>query len=169
MRLRFLPVVILAASVLGPVAMSTSASAARCVSGADVRQQVSTFVHSLRDDVKAPSTRDAVRAASIETVRAARGVKADTAAERTALGAEISALARQLQGATSLVERRAILAQIHALQEQKRAGRVSSRDLTVFRADIQGLKRAIVAKTDTPAEGKQVANFAHALMAQFNC
>lgn len=54
---------------------SPSASAARCVSGQEVRQQVSAFVHTLRDDVKSPEIRADVRAALVETARTARGAK----------------------------------------------------------------------------------------------
>lgn len=98
MKHRVLPVVVtLAAALVLPVAAAAPASAARCVSGADIQQQVSTFVHSLRDDVKSAEARSAARAAFVESVKAARGAKADTASEKAALGQEIAGLAEQLK------------------------------------------------------------------------
>lgn len=147
----------------------TSAIAARCLSGHEVRHEVSTFVHSLRDDVKSAHVRANVRAALVETARTARGAKADTPRERKGLGREISALARQLRTAENKVERAAIRAQIHALQEQKRADHTSAKDVRKLRADVKRLTHRIEAKTDSRAEGRQVAAFAREFMAQFNC
>jgi hypothetical protein len=152
-----------------PVAVAAPADAARCVSGAQVRGQVATFVHDLRDDVRSAEARTAVRGAMVQSVRAARGVEASTPRERRGLGEQISALARQLKDAGTLVERKAIVAEIHALQEQKRAGRVTGRDLRRLRGDIGRLEHALVAATDTRGEGRQVAAFVHELMAQFSC
>lgn len=169
MRFRVLAAVLSAAAIALPVAATAPADAARCVSGAEVRNQVSRFVRDLRDDVTSRAARDAVRGAFVESVRAARGVKARTPTERKGLGEQISALARQLADAQSLVERKALIAEIHALQEQKRADRVTRRDLARLRADVTGVRRALVAAVDTKAEGRQVAAFAHELMAQFTC
>ena len=104
-----------------PTGTVAPAGAATCVSGADIKQQVSTFVHSLRDDVKSADARRAARAAFVESVKAARGAKADTPAERAALGQQISALAKQLKSATNVVERKALIAEIAALVDQKKA------------------------------------------------
>jgi hypothetical protein len=139
------------------------------VSGAEVRQQVAAFVHGLRDDVKSSDARVAVRGAFLESVKAARGVKAETPKERRALGAQISALAKQLRDAPGLVERKALIAEIHALQEQKRQDRVSASDVRELRADVKPVKRAIIARVDGRAEGQQVATFVHDLMDQFAC
>jgi hypothetical protein len=166
---RILVVLAASAATLVPVASAGPADAARCVSGSQVRQQVSTFVHSLRDDVTSAPARAAVRGAFVESVKAARGAKADTPKEKKGLGKEISALANQLKDAETLVERKAIIAEIHALQEQKRAGEVTTEDVESIKTDLAKVKRAIVAKTDSKGEGKQVAAFVHALMAQFDC
>ena len=170
MKLRFLPVIVtLAAALVLPVTAATPASAARCVSGADIRQQVSTFVHSLRDDVKSPEARSAARAAFVQSVKAARGAKADTASEKAALGQEIAALAKQLKNATNLVERKALIAEIHALQVQKRSAPTTSADVQTLRTDIHRLGRSIQHRTNTAVEDKQVAGFVHNLLAQFDC
>jgi hypothetical protein len=169
MKTRILAVAVAAAATLVPTLAASPADAARCVSGAEVRRQVSGFVHSIRDDVESPSARAAVRGAFVESVKAAKGAKADTPKEKKGLGKEISALARTLKDAETLVERRAIIAEIHALQEQKRADEVTSDDVDSLQADVKKVKRAIVKKTDTVGEGRQVAEFVHALMAQFDC
>jgi hypothetical protein len=166
---RILVVLAASAATLAPVAAASPADAARCVSGSEVRQQVSTFVHSIRDDVTSAPARAAVRGAFVESVKAARGAKADTPKEKKGLGKEISALANQLKDAETLVERKAIIAEIHALQEQKRAGEVTTEDVESIKADLAKVKRAIKAETDSKGEGKQVAAFVHALMAQFDC
>jgi cell pole-organizing protein PopZ len=161
--------VVAAASAAAPVAISAPADAARCVSGEEIRQQVATFVHSLRDDVRSADARAAVRGTAVASVQAARGAKAQSPAERRALGEQISALAKQLQDAPGLVERKALIAQIHALQEQKRQDRVSAKDIRGLEADLRAVKRAVTAKVDTPKEGRQVAAFVHGLIEQFDC
>jgi hypothetical protein len=150
------------------VVSAAPADAARCVSGADVRGKVAAFVHSLRDDV-APEARMATKHALVESVKAARGAKADTPAESRGLGKEIAALARQLKDATDKVERKALIAEIHALQLEKRESRTTHEDVKALRADVRTLGRAIAKKTDEHGEGRQVAEFVHALMAQFGC
>lgn len=170
MKHRVLPVVVtLATALVLPVAAAAPASAARCVSGADIRQQVSTFVHSLRDDVKSAEARNTARAAFVESVKAARGAKADTASEKAALGQEIAAFAEQSKNATNLVERKALVAEILALKDQKKSAPTTSDDLETLRSDIHRLGRSVEHRTDTAAEGRQVAEFVHALLAQFDC
>ena len=170
MKHRFLPVIAtLAAALVVPVTAAAPASAARCVSGADIRQQVSTFVHSLRDDVKSPEARSSAKAAFVQSVKAARGAKADTASEKAALGQEIAALAKQLKNATNLVERKALIAEIHALQDQKKSAATTSDDVQTLRTDIHRLGRSIQHRTNTAVEDKQVADFVHNLLAQFDC
>ena len=161
--------VVAAAAATAPVVLNTPAEAARCVSGAEIRQQVATFVHGIRDDVRSADARVAVRGAFVESVKAARGVKAQTPAERRELGEQISALAKQLEEAPGLVERKALVAEIRALQEQKRQDRVSGSDIRELEADVRAVKRAIVAKVDTWREGRQVAAFVHDLIDQFDC
>jgi hypothetical protein len=169
-KFRIAGAAVAATSALVLSGMSASpADAARCVSGAEVRDQVSAFVQTLRDDVKSQDARTAVKGALVESVKTARGAKADSAEERQILGEEISALAKQLEDAPGLVERKALIAEIHALQEQKRADRLTRADVKEIKTDLRSLKRAIVAKTDHVAEGRAVADFFHALMDQFNC
>jgi hypothetical protein len=67
------------------------------------------------------------------------------------------------------VERTALIAEIHALQEQKRQDRVSGRDIRQLKTDMRAVQRAIIAKVDTRREGRQVAAFVRDLMAQFDC
>ena len=157
------------ASLALSVLPTADASAQRCLSGADVRGQVSAFVHGLQDEVKAPKTRHAVKGALVESVKAARGAKADTPAESRGLGSEIRLLARQLKNAPRKVERDALIAQIHALQDQKKAARTTAGDVQTLRTDLRSLGRDLARKADTDAQGRQVAAFVHALMAQFNC
>jgi uncharacterized coiled-coil DUF342 family protein len=172
---RALPVIATLAALVLPVAAgATGASAApsssaRCVSGAEIKQQVSTFVHSLRDDVKSADARRAARAAFVESVKAARGAKADTPAEKAALGQEISALAKQLKSATNVVERKAIIAEIDALVDQKKSSPTDAGDVETLTSDIHRLGRSIQHRTDTAAEDQQVAAFVHQLLAQFDC
>lgn len=45
----------------------------------------------------------------------------------------------------------------------------TSDDLETLRSDIQRLGRSVEHRTDTAAEGRQVAEFVHALLAQFDC
>jgi hypothetical protein len=152
-------------SVLSP----GQASAQRCVWGENVRGEVAAFVHSLRDDVHSEKVRHKVRSAMVESVRAARGAKADSPAERRGLGAEIRVLARQLKDAKDKVARDALLAQIHALQDEKKAAHTDDGDVQELRSDVRALGKAISARADTRAEGRQVAAFVHDLMAQFDC
>jgi hypothetical protein len=145
------------------------ADAVRCVSGAEVRGQVSAFVHTLRDDVEKRKTRAAVRQAMVESVRTARGAKAGTPQERQGLGEEISALARQLEAAEDADARAAIRTAIHALQEQKRADRLTHQDVRQLKRDVRHVAHRLAEDTDTRGEGRQVAAFARALIDQFDC
>jgi hypothetical protein len=156
-------------TLVSPVVVTSSADAARCVSGADVRGQVAAFVHSLHDDVTSASTRGHVKSAFHETLKTVRGAKADTAEERRGLGREISALAKQKKDAADRVARAAINAQIHALQEQKRADHLTDKDVKAAEKDIKRLGKRLASKTDSRGEGRQVAEFVHAFMAQFDC
>lgn len=161
--------VVAAASATAPVLMSSPAGAAGCGTDAEIGRQVAAFVHGLRDDVRSADARAAVRGAFVESVQAARGEKAQTPAERRALGEQISALAQQLNEAPGRVERKALIAQIHALQEQKRQDRVSASDVRELTADVRAVKRAVIARADTRREDRQVAAFVRGLIAQFDC
>jgi len=166
---RVLPLIVALIAVVLPVVAAAPAQAAVCLSGADIRQQVSIFVHSLRDDVKSQDARSAARAAFVESVKAARGAKADTPAEQAALGQQISALAKQLKDATNVVERKALVAEIQALVDQKKSAPTTADDVQTLRTDIHRLGRSIENRTNTASEDNQVAAFVHSLLAQFSC
>jgi hypothetical protein len=85
------------------------------------------------------------------------------------LGQQISALARQLQNATNVVERKALVAEIQALTDQMKPTPTTADDVQTLRTDIHALGRAIQQRTNTAAEDNQVAAFVHTLLAQFNC
>ena len=169
MKHRVLTAITTLAVLALPTATAAPASAATCLSGDQIKQQVSTFVHGLRDDVKSADARRAARAAFVESVKAARGAKADTPAERAALGQQISALAKQLKSGTNVVERKALIAEIAALVDQKKAAPTTATDRQTLRSDIHRLGRSVQHRTNTSAEGQQVADFVHNLLAQFSC
>jgi hypothetical protein len=102
-------------------------------------------------------------------VKAARGAKADTPQESRGLGAEIRLLAHQLKDAPGKVERDALIAQIHALQDQKKAARTTAGDVQTLRTDLRTLAHDLASKADTDAQGRRVAAFVHDLMGQFTC
>jgi hypothetical protein len=156
------------ASLALSVLPASQASAQRCLSGSDVRGQVSTFVRGLHDEVKVKQIRQDVKGALVQSVKAARGAKADTPAESRGLGAEIRLLARQLKDAPGKVERAALIAEIQALQDQKKEARTTAADVQTLRTDVRKLGRVIAAKADTDAEGRQIAAYVHDLMAQFD-
>jgi hypothetical protein len=157
------------ASLALSVLPTAPASAQRCVSGAELRGQVSAFVHGLRAELKSPEKRQAVKGALVESVRAARGAKADTPEESRGLGSEIRLLGRQLVDATDKLARDALIAEIHALQDQKKAARTTSDDVQTLRSDLRTLAHDLARKAETDAQGRQVSAFVHDLMAQFNC
>lgn len=170
MKFRVLAVSATLALSLLPVTVASPAQAARCVSGAEVRMQVATFVHSLKDDVAPTRVRAAIRGALKETTATIHGARADTRKENRGLGKEISALASTLEDATDQVERKAIITEIHALQLQKRGNNAErNQRVATLRSDVKTLGRAIAKRTDTHAEKNQVAEFVHAFMAQFAC
>ena len=70
-----------------------------------------------------------------------------------------------MKNATNLVERKALIAEIHALQDQKKSAPTTSDDVQTLRSDIHRLGRSIEHRTDTAAEGRQVAEFVHTLLA----
>lgn len=146
-----------------------TAIAVECASASEVRTQVADLVHSLRDDVQSRPARAATADALVEAIRTFRGVDADTAAERQALGEEISALARQLQDAGSLVERKALVAEIKALREQRERGAFTAEERAELRAAVAALKAALVDSTDRRAEARQVATAVRELQAQSGC
>ena len=146
-----------------------TATAAACASRSAVHTQVADLVHSLRDDVHSRPARSATAHSLVEAIRTFRGADANTAAERRALGEQISALAKQLQTAGSLVARKALIAEIHALTEQREHGAFTAAERAELRADVAALKNALVDSTDRRAEAGQVSAAVRALQAQFSC
>jgi leucyl-tRNA synthetase len=158
-----------AAWTTAAIVPSTVTAADPCVSGAEVRAQVHELVASLRDDIGARSTRAHIAAALVDTLHTFRGAKADSAAERQALGQAIAALAKQLQSAESLVARKAIVTEILALTEQRERGPFTADERAELEAAVAALKNAVVARTDRAVEGREVAAAFSALHEQFTC
>jgi hypothetical protein len=150
-------------------ATPATAAAAPCVSGQEVSAQVHALVASLKDDVKSPSARAATTRALVQTVRTMRGAKATTAEQRQGMGEQISALAKRLHTASNRVERKALVAQILALTEQRSRGAVTDADRAAHKAAVAALKAAVTARTNTPAEDRGVAEAFKALHEQWNC
>jgi hypothetical protein len=153
-------------AAIGP---STATAADPCVSGAEVRAQVHELVASLRDDISAKSTRAHIAAALVDTLHTFRGSHADSAAERRELGEAIAALAQQLKSAPSLVARKAIVADILALTQQRERGPFTAAERAELEAAVAALKDATVARTDRAVEGREVAAAFSALHEQFTC
>jgi septal ring factor EnvC (AmiA/AmiB activator) len=159
------------AALLAPAFIAAPVAADdACRPGVEVRAMVADFVASLQDDVRSKSARAATRLALVESVSTFRGTRADTAAERKGLGQQISALARQLSDAETQVERKALTAAILALTEQRHGGpNFTAEERKELRGAIAGLKRAIVHRADTAAEGRQLADAIRAIVQQFPC
>jgi hypothetical protein len=158
-----------AAITTAAIVPSTATAAEPCISGAEVRAQVHELVASLRDDIGARSTRAHIAVALVDTLHTFRGVDADSAAERRELGQAIAALAVELKSAPSLVARKAIVADILALTEQRERGPFTAAERAELKAAVAALRDAIVARTDRPAEGRAVAAAFSALHEQFSC
>lgn len=161
--------VITAAIATATIVPATATAADPCVSGAEVRAQVHELVASLRDDIPARSTRAHIAAALVDTLRTFRGFDADSAAERAELGQAIAALAQELKSAPSLVARKAIVADILALTEQRERGPFTAAERAELKAAVAALKDAIIARTDRAIEGREVAAAFSALHLQFTC
>jgi hypothetical protein len=160
----------LTASTVTALALPASATTADpCVSGAEVRAQVQALVASLRDDVTSKKSRAHLAAALVDSLDTFRGAKADTAAERRDLGLQIAALGKTLKDANGLVARKAIVVEILALTEQRERGPFTDDERAELKAAITALKKAVIAKTDSRAEGQAVAEAFKALHEQFNC
>jgi hypothetical protein len=161
--------VMTAAMTTAAVGPSTATAADPCVSGAEVRARVHELVASLRDDIPARSTRAHIAAALVESLRTFRGFKADSAAERQELGQAIAALAKELKSAPSLVARKAIVAEILALTEQRERGPFTAAERAELKTAVAALKNAVIARTDRAVEGREVAAAFSALHEQFAC
>jgi hypothetical protein len=105
----------------------------------------------------------------VDTLHTFRGLEADSAAERQALGQAIAALARELRSAPSLVARKAIVADILALTEQRERGPFTAAERAELKAAVAALRDAVVARTNRAVEGRDVAAAFSALHEQFTC
>jgi hypothetical protein len=146
--------VITAAMTTAAIVPSSATAAEPCVSGAEVRAQVHELVASLRDDIGARSTRAHIAAALVDTLHTFRGFEADSAAERQALGQAIAALARELKSAPSLVARKAIVADILALTEQRERGPFTAAERAELKTAVAALKDAVT-RVAPRAAGRQ--------------
>ena len=141
-----------------------------CVSGAEVRTQVHALVSSLRDDIKSSSTRSALAAALVDTLKTFRGAEACEPGRATrARSGDRRSRQEQLKDANTRVARKAIVLEILALTDQRRQGPLTTAEKTALNAAVAALKQAVVAKTDSGAEGRAVAAAFKSLHAQFVC
>jgi hypothetical protein len=147
---------------------ATAAAAASCPTDQGAKAQVAALVAQLHDDVPSRSARASTRLALVRSLHALRGEHATTKAERTNLGRQISALARTLHDANSLVERKAIITSIHALQAQKRAAMTAAQSARI-KADNAALQKAVVAKLDTKAERRAITSRFRKIHESFTC
>jgi hypothetical protein len=159
------------AALLAPGLIASPATADEtCRPGAQVREMVADFVASIQDDVQSDRARAATRLALVESLRTYRGARADNAQERRELGQQISALARQQSNADTRLGGKALSAAILALTEQReRGGTFNAEERQELRGAIAGLKRAIVNRADTAAEGEQLAAAIRDIVQQFPC
>jgi hypothetical protein len=157
-----------AASALVFSFTTVSAGAAEaCVPGAEVRERVHSVVAGLREDVPSASARSALAEALVDALRAARGVDADTAAERKALGEQIKALRAELAEGAGKVEREALRVDIKALVEMRERGAFTAVEREAIREALDNLRQAVVAKTDRRAEDRGVSALFKALGTHF--
>lgn len=170
MRVKSLVACVVVAAVFVPAFAPVAAAAEPCVSGAEVRAQVQALVESVRDDVRSHRARAATKSALVESMRTYRGERADSAEERRALGEQISTLARRQADTENRVEGRALAAQILALTEQRETrGRFTVEEREELRDSLRSLRRTVVSRTSSKAEGQEVADAFRALNAQFTC
>jgi hypothetical protein len=102
-------------------------------------------------------------------MHALREKNAKTKVERANLGKQISALAKTLHDATNLVERKAIIAAIHALQAQKQRGPLTKAERVQLKADNAALRKAVLAKAHTNAEIKAITAQFRKIHESFTC
>jgi hypothetical protein len=135
------------------------------------RSPVLTAVSGGGGSLDRPTPRSTARRspAGSQTATPPEGFEADSAAERQALGQAIAALAKELKSAPSLVARKAIVADILALTEQRERGPFTAAERAELKAAVAALKDAVIARTDRGAEGREVAAAFSALHEQFTC
>jgi hypothetical protein len=157
------------AAGIAPAGSATASPADPCVSGAAVREQVHSLVASLRDDVHSKAARSAIRVELVQSMRTFRGAKADTAAERRALGQEISALASAQRDASTRLEGKALATAIKALVEQRERGRFTAAERKDLKAANRAVKKSTLRHVDGKVAGQRVAAAFKAIHEQFIC
>lgn len=163
-------VVAVIAAALAFSSAGPASAAASCPTEQGARAQVAALVAQLHDVVPSRSARAATRVALVHSLHALRDTTAPTPAERANLGRQISALARTLHTAPGLVERKAIIASIHALQAQKKArGPLTDAQRAQVTADDAALERAIVARADTRAQRRAITAQFRTIHESFTC
>ena len=163
-----------AAAVLLVAALSfggagSASATASCPTIHGAKAQVAALVAQLHEAVPSHGARAATRRALVQSLQAMRGKEAKTKAERVNLGQQISALANTLHNATSLVERKAIIASIHALHAEKKAGQLTKAERVQIKADNKALQRAVVAKLHTNVEIKAITAQFRLIHHSFTC
>jgi hypothetical protein len=146
-----------AAAVLLMAALSvgsagSASAAASCPTNQGAKAQVAALVAQLHEAIPSRSVRGATGRALVRSMQAMRGKEATTRLERVTLGQQISALATTLRTTTNLVERKALITSIHALQAEKARGPLTTAERTQIKADNRALQRAVVARLHTSAE-----------------
>jgi hypothetical protein len=163
-----------AAAVLLVAALSfgsagSASATASCPTNHGAKAQVAALVAQLHEAIPSHGARAATKRALILSMHAMRGQDAKTKAERVNLGQQISALAKTLHTATTLVERKAIIASIHALQAEKKAGKLTKAERAQIKADNKALKQAVIAKLHTNAEIKAITAQFRLIHHSFTC
>ena len=148
---------------------SPASAAASCPTDQGAKAQVSALVAQLYDVVPSHKARVATRVALVQSVHALRDTSAPTKSERANFGQQISALAKTLHTAPGLVERKEIIAAIHALQAQKARGPVTGKQRAQITADAAALEKVIVAKADTKAQQKSITEQFRKIHLSFTC
>jgi hypothetical protein len=144
-------------------------AAASCPTDKGAKAQVAVLVAQLHDVVHSHRARAATRHALVRSMHALRGEEATTKAERVNLGQQISALAKTLQTAPGLVERKAIITSIHALQAEKRQGAMTHAKHAQLKANNAALEEAVLAKADNKAEIKAITAQFRKIHESFTC
>jgi len=159
---------VLAAAMAFGIAGPASA-AASCPTDQGAKAQVSALVAQLHEIVPSHNARAATRVALVQSLHALRDTSAPTKAERVNFGRQISALAKTLHTAPGLVERKAIIAAIHALQAQKARGPLTDKQGAQVTADVAALEKVVVAKADTKAQRKSITEQFRKIHESFTC
>jgi hypothetical protein len=162
-------VVAVIAAALAFASAGPASAAASCPTDKGAKTQVAALVAQLHDVVPSHNARAATRVALVHSLHALRDTSTPTKADRVNFGKQISALAKTLHTAPGLVERKAIIASIHALQAQKAHGPLTAHQRTQITADDAALEKVIVAKADTRAQQKAITAQFRLIHKTFTC